>query len=61
MIIDIEFQFFSWTPDIKNKKTLIVGDTIVIPESYSKEELNLVEEIWYPDQLNVAMRILETK
>jgi len=57
---NIEFQFFSWEPQILFDRTLIVGNNIVIPDIYDENKFSLIKEIMYPDNLNVALRIMET-
>jgi len=57
---NISFEFFSWPP-VAESGTLIVGDAIVIPDNFSREDYNLVSEIKHPDGMETAFRILEVR
>jgi 4-amino-4-deoxy-L-arabinose transferase-like glycosyltransferase len=57
---NISFEFFSW-PVRADEKTLIVGDSVAIPDDFSRDDYKLISEIKYPNGVETAFRILEVK
>jgi 4-amino-4-deoxy-L-arabinose transferase-like glycosyltransferase len=53
----IRFEEFSYPPPTTGGKDMIIGDPVSIPESFSREDFNLIEEVKYPDG-SVAFRII---
>jgi len=57
---NISFEPFSW-PLAAEKGTLVVGDSIAIPDNFSRQNYRLISEIKYPGDTETAFRILEVK
>jgi 4-amino-4-deoxy-L-arabinose transferase-like glycosyltransferase len=58
---NISFESFSWPYSTDKKGTMVVGDSIVIPDDFNENDFKLISEIKYPDKVQTAFRILEAR
>ncbi len=58
---NISFKYYSWPPPVYKPRTLVAGDSNVLPSYFANERFSLISDIKFPGGYSTAMRILEAK